>query len=117
MPNKRLGQHFLIDLNLLRLLVDAAHIHHDDVVVEVGCGTGSLTEETATRAGRVICVELDQILVKIASRQLAGCENVKIISGDALENKNELNKELVAELGKACEDFFGRTLSGGESAV
>jgi RNA polymerase sigma-70 factor (ECF subfamily) len=35
MPNKRLGQHFLIDLNLLRLLVDAAHIHNDDVVVEV----------------------------------------------------------------------------------
>ena len=110
MPNKRLGQHFLIDLNLLRLLVDAANIHSDDVVIEVGCGTGSLTEETATRAGRVICVELDQTMVKIATRQLASRENVKIISGDALENKNELNKELVAELGKVCEEFFGRTL-------
>ena len=70
LPNKRLGQHFLIDLNLMRLLVDAAHIHSDDVVIEVGCGTGSLTEETAVRAGKVICVELDATLVKIATRQL-----------------------------------------------
>jgi 16S rRNA (adenine1518-N6/adenine1519-N6)-dimethyltransferase len=110
MPNKRLGQHFLIDLNLMRLLVEAAHIRNDDVIVEVGCGTGSLTEETATHAGKVICVELDATLVKIATRQLASRENVKIIYGDALENKNELNKDLVAELEKACEQYFGRVL-------
>lgn len=109
-PNKRLGQHFLIDLNLMRLLVDAAHIHPDDIVVEVGCGTGSLTEETALRAGKVICVEIDPTLFKIASRQLSDRENVTFIHGDALENKNELNKELVAELGKSYETYFGRTL-------
>jgi 16S rRNA (adenine1518-N6/adenine1519-N6)-dimethyltransferase len=40
-PNKRLGQHFLIDLNLMRLLVDSANINNNDIVLEVGCGTGS----------------------------------------------------------------------------
>jgi 16S rRNA (adenine1518-N6/adenine1519-N6)-dimethyltransferase len=109
-PNKRLGQHFLIDLNLMRLLIEAAHIHPDDVVIEVGCGTGSLTEETSLRAGRVICVEVDATLAKIAGHQLADRENVKIIHGDALENKNELNKELVAELEKSCQEHFGRML-------
>jgi 16S rRNA (adenine1518-N6/adenine1519-N6)-dimethyltransferase len=109
-PNKRLGQHFLIDLNLMKLLVDAAHIHSSDVVVEVGCGTGSMTEESATHAGRVICVELDKLLAKIAAKQLGSLENVKIIQGDALETKNELNRELVAELENACREFFGRTL-------
>jgi 16S rRNA (adenine1518-N6/adenine1519-N6)-dimethyltransferase len=109
-PNKRLGQHFLIDLNLMRLLVEAAHIHPDDIVLEVGSGTGSLTQETAARAAKVICVEIDATFVKIATKQLADRENVKIIHGDALENKNELNKELTAELEKACEENFGRVL-------
>jgi 16S rRNA (adenine1518-N6/adenine1519-N6)-dimethyltransferase len=109
-PNKRLGQHFLIDLNLMRLLIEAAHIHPDDVVIEVGCGTGSLTEETASQAGKVICVELDATLAKIAARQLADRANVKVIHGDALENKNALNKELAAELEKSREENFGRVL-------
>ena len=43
LPNKALGQHFLIDLNLMRLLIDNADIKKEDVVLEVGCGTGSLT--------------------------------------------------------------------------
>lgn len=110
MPNKRLGQHFLIDLNLMRLLVDAAHIHSDDVVIEIGCGTGSLTEETSLRAGKVICIEVDGTLFKIASRQLAERENVALILGDALENKNALNRELIKELERSCAEYFGRVL-------
>ena len=68
-PNKRLGQHFLIDLNLMRLLVDSANIQKDDVVLEVGCGTGSMTEALAEKAGRVIAVELDSNLYEIARKQ------------------------------------------------
>ena len=44
-PNKKFGQNFLIDLNLMRKLITAADIRPDDVVLEVGCGTGSFTEE------------------------------------------------------------------------
>ena len=61
-PNKQLGQHFLIDLNLMRLLVDSAGISADDVVLEVGCGTGSLTEGLAEYAGKVISVEIDHAI-------------------------------------------------------
>ena len=43
-PNKRFGQNFLIDLNLMRLLIDTANIQNNDVVLEVGTGTGSLTQ-------------------------------------------------------------------------
>ena len=55
-PNKKLGQHFLIDLNIMQKLVEPACIRKDDVVLEVGCGTGSLTEILAEYAGKVIAV-------------------------------------------------------------
>jgi hypothetical protein len=61
-PNRRLGQHFLVDLNLMRLLVDSAQIGPRDVVLEIGTGTGSLTEALAQRAGHVVTVELDPTL-------------------------------------------------------
>jgi len=91
-PNKRLGQHYLIDLNLMRLLIDAADIGSDDLVLEVGCGTGSLTEAIAERAGYCIAVELDETVAAIAGRQLADAANVQVICSDILENKNAISK-------------------------
>ena len=66
-PNKRLGQNFLIDLNLLHILLKTAHISRNDVVLEVGAGTGSLTEALAKQAGKVISVEFDKTLARIAA--------------------------------------------------
>ncbi|MCU0913737.1 MAG: 16S rRNA (adenine(1518)-N(6)/adenine(1519)-N(6))-dimethyltransferase RsmA [Planctomycetes bacterium] len=90
-PNRRLGQHFLVDLNLLRLLVEAAQITRRDVVLEIGAGTGSLTETLAERAGQVITVELDPTLAGIAGAQLAGADNIKILNADVLSGKGTLN--------------------------
>ena len=109
-PNKRLGQHFLIDLNLMRLLVDSANIQKDDVVLEVGCGTGSMTEALAEKAGRVIAVELDKNLSEIASNQLAKSENVEIINTDILESKNTLSQTVTKALGLAVRKCPGRLL-------
>jgi 16S rRNA (adenine1518-N6/adenine1519-N6)-dimethyltransferase len=109
-PNKRLGQRFLIDLNLMRLLVDSAHIHSSDIVLEVGCGTGSLTGELALRAGRVIAVEMDRTLAQIAKEQLAEAANVKIINADVLENKNAINPDVAAALRAGREEFKGRLM-------
>jgi len=89
-PNKRLGQYFLIDLNLMRFLVDSAHITRDDVVLEVGCGTGSLTEALAEKAGKVIAVERDKALAKIAKKQVP--KNVRIINTDILETKSTISR-------------------------
>jgi len=109
-PNKRLGQHFLIDLNLMRLLVDAANIQKYDVVLEVGCGTGSMTEALAEKAGRVIAVELDRNLSKIAEKQLVKSENVEIINTDILESKNALSQTVTKALDLAGRKYPDRML-------
>jgi 16S rRNA (adenine1518-N6/adenine1519-N6)-dimethyltransferase len=109
-PNKRLGQHFLIDLNLMRLLIDSANIQKDDVVLEVGCGTGSMTEALVEKAGRVIAVELDRNLSEIARKQLSGKENLKLINTDILESKHRLSHTVVSALALAREECPGRML-------
>ena len=109
-PNKRLGQNFLIDLNLMRLLIGAAHIGPDDIVLEVGCGTGSFTEGLAKAAGLVIAVECDKKLVEIAARKLDTQRNVEIINADILENKNTICHEAVTAVQKARAGFNGRCM-------
>jgi 16S rRNA (adenine1518-N6/adenine1519-N6)-dimethyltransferase len=109
-PNKRLGQHFLIDLNLMRLLVDSAHIQSNDIVLEVGCGTGSLTEELALRAAKVVAVEMDRVLAQIARGQLAEASNVRIISTDVLESKNSINHDVAAALKAGRSESRGRIM-------
>lgn len=109
-PNKRLGQHFLIDLNLMRLLVNSADIHNNDIVLEVGCGTGSLTEALAQHAGYCLTVELSEGLAKIARRQLAKIENVEIINIDILENKKTLSHVVANALALARKKYTGQIL-------
>jgi len=109
-PNKRLGQNFLIDLNLMRLLIDSASLRSNDVVLEVGCGTGSLTEGLAEVSGRVIAVEFDDNLAKIASSQLAGAANVEVIRADILENKSTIDREVTEAVRVARGDCGGRFL-------
>src|SRR4051795_13335384 len=58
-PKNKLGQNFLIDLNLLELIVREAELSRDDLVLEVGSGTGSLTTYLISQAGALVCVELD----------------------------------------------------------
>jgi len=109
-PNKRLGQHFLIDLNLMRLLVESANITGDDVVLEVGCGTGSLTEALAEKAGRTIAVEFDRNLSAIAQSRLAQIENVELINTDVLESKHTLSGTILNALSRARKEYPGRLL-------
>lgn len=109
-PNRQLGQHFLIDLNLMRLLVDFADIRTDDIVLEVGCGTGSLTQALAERAGTVVAVELDHGLIQIAQAQLANNRNVDIIGADILKNKNVINPLVVNTLNRVRQRNTGRIL-------
>jgi 16S rRNA (adenine1518-N6/adenine1519-N6)-dimethyltransferase len=109
-PNKRLGQNFLVDLNLMRLLVDSANIGNDDIVLEVGCGTGSLTQALAERTGKVIAVEMDETLAKIAARELANAGNIEVINADILENKNTINRTISDAIELARKRRPGRFL-------
>ncbi len=107
-PQTRLGQNFLIDLNLLRLLFRSAQIGPDDVVLEVGTGTGSLTAMMADAAAAVVTVELDPQLFQLASEELHGAENVRILQVDALKNKNRISSEVLAAIGRELDAVPGR---------
>jgi 16S rRNA (adenine1518-N6/adenine1519-N6)-dimethyltransferase len=109
-PNKRLGQHFLIDLNLLTKLVQTADVAKDDVVLEVGCGTGSLTQALAERAGKVVAVEIDPTLSQIAAQQLEEKSNVQILNTDILENKHNLSNVVSNAIASARGENKGRFL-------
>ncbi len=90
-PHTKFGQNFLIDLNLLDVLLEAAAVSRDDVVLEVGTGTGSLTARLAQRAAAVVTVEVDPPLFQLASEELHRFDNVVMLQVDALKNKNRLN--------------------------
>jgi len=106
-PNKRRGQHFLIDLNLMRFLLDAAGIGPDDIALEPGCGTGSLTEALAELAGKVIAVEVDPNLARIARGKLDSAGNVELINEDILETKHKLNPVVVETIQNARKKYTG----------
>jgi 16S rRNA (adenine1518-N6/adenine1519-N6)-dimethyltransferase len=95
-PRKRYGQHFLIDRNLMKRLIQAAEIEPSDCILEVGCGTGSLTGLLAEMGAKIVAVEIDKSLAPIAARSLADCPNVSLLQLDALAGKSTLSPDLVA---------------------
>ena len=84
LPKKRLGQHFLIDRNILNKVVQTAHLEKEDVILEVGPGLGEMTLALARLAKHVIAVEIDPQLVEILKKKLADCPNVDVVKGDIL---------------------------------
>jgi 16S rRNA (adenine1518-N6/adenine1519-N6)-dimethyltransferase len=89
-PHNKFGQNFLIDLNLLGVLFDAAAVTKNDVVLEVGTGTGSLTALLATAAAAVVTVEVDPQMFQLAGEELHRFDNVVMLHLDALKSKNRL---------------------------
>lgn len=89
-PLKRFGQNFLIDGNLIRKIVQAGEIRPDDVVLEVGPGTGSMTEELLAAAGHVVAVEIDNGLAAVCRDRFAGNERFTLLHIDVLERKSAI---------------------------
>ncbi|MFC2026352.1 16S rRNA (adenine(1518)-N(6)/adenine(1519)-N(6))-dimethyltransferase RsmA [Chloroflexota bacterium] len=82
---KSLGQHFLVDREVLAKVAEAAGLTPDDIVIEVGPGLGVLTGGLAEKAGRVIAIELDDRLAGILKQRLASAGNVTVVNGDILK--------------------------------
>lgn len=82
---KSLGQNFLIDTNILKRIVDAAHLTASSAVIEIGPGIGALTEQLAKQVGAVVAFEIDQRLIPILQETLAPYPQVKIINQDVLK--------------------------------
>src|SRR5436190_22595159 len=86
LPKNKLGQNFLIDLNLIDLVVRTAELTPADLVLEVGTGTGSLTNRLAESAGVVVSVERDSIIHEMAREQVGDRASVRQRHPDALRN-------------------------------
>jgi 16S rRNA (adenine1518-N6/adenine1519-N6)-dimethyltransferase len=94
-PRHRFGQNFMIDQNLVRLVADAGEIGPTDLVIEVGPGTGTLTEELLSRGGEVVAVEIDRDLAGLLRERFAPNPKFRLIEGDALAGKHAINEELL----------------------
>ncbi|MGZ9587080.1 16S rRNA (adenine(1518)-N(6)/adenine(1519)-N(6))-dimethyltransferase RsmA [Paenibacillus marinisediminis] len=82
---KSLGQNFLIDMNIMRRIVQAAELDEHTGALEIGPGIGALTEQLARLAGSVAAVEIDQRLIPILGDVLEPYTNVKVVHGDVLK--------------------------------
>ncbi len=84
-PSRVLGQNFLIDGNILRIMLDAAELGPADGVMEIGPGLGVLTGPLLERAGRVVAVEKDDALAEHLRGALGGAAHLTLLHADALE--------------------------------
>lgn len=98
-PRHRFGQNFMIDANVVRLIADAGDVKPDDLVIEVGPGTGTLTEELVSRGARVVAVEIDRDLAGMLREKFSGEPGFSLVEGDALDGKHALNPALVESIG------------------
>jgi 16S rRNA (adenine1518-N6/adenine1519-N6)-dimethyltransferase len=83
-PNRELGQHFLVDENILGVAGRLAELQPDDVVLEIGAGLGVLTAYLADRVATVHAIELDRSLEPYLRERLGERRNVEFLFGDAL---------------------------------
>ena len=82
---KKYGQNFLIDGNILAKIVEAAQITKEDCVLEIGPGIGTMTQYLAEAAGRVVAVEIDRELIPILEETLSPYNNVTVMCADILK--------------------------------
>lgn len=98
--NKKLGQNFLIDENVIDTIVNTSEISSDDLVIEIGPGLGTLTQKLLQKAGKVIAIELDERMISILKDRFFIYHNFEIINEDVLKvDLNKLIKENKEQLG------------------
>ena len=101
--DKKLGQNFLIDENVVHQIVAAAELSEADTVLEVGPGIGTLTQGLAESKARVVGVELDTRLLPVLATTLNGYDNVRVVHGDIL--KVNIMEEVGAPSFKVCANL------------
>lgn len=84
-PRKRLGQHFLVDPQVLKRIINAGELSKDDLVIEIGSGLGVVTSELAKHVYHLIAVEIDKELLSISKEVLKPFDNISFVSKDILK--------------------------------
>lgn len=98
MPDKRKGQHFLGDHNILQKILQSANLSPDECALEIGSGIGTLTRALAEHAKQVLTFEIDAKLIPVIQYNLQNHENVRLVHGDFLrENVPQLIQETFGE--------------------
>ncbi|MCR8846657.1 16S rRNA (adenine(1518)-N(6)/adenine(1519)-N(6))-dimethyltransferase RsmA [Paenibacillus sp. SC116] len=82
---KSLGQNFLVDMNIMRRIVQSAELDEKTGALEIGPGIGALTEQLAREAGKVTAVEIDQRLIPILAEVMEPYANVSVVNNDVLK--------------------------------
>ncbi|MBQ2916941.1 MAG: 16S rRNA (adenine(1518)-N(6)/adenine(1519)-N(6))-dimethyltransferase RsmA [Clostridia bacterium] len=88
--NKKLGQNFLIDDEVIDGIISAANVNENDLIIEIGPGLGTLTKRLIENSGKVICIELDTRMIEILNDRFKFYKNFEVINQDVL--KVDLNK-------------------------
>lgn len=105
--DKKLGQNFLINSDIIEGIIQGANLSKDDLVIEIGPGLGTMTKYLSQASGKVICVELDKKMINVLQDRFKDEENIDIIYGDILkidlqkiinENCSYKNVKVVANL-------------------
>lgn len=109
-PRSDLGQNFLIDINLIEFAVRSAELTKDDLVLEVGPGTGGMTTFLSEEAGEVISVEVDRNMFALATAATEHCDNVTLLNCDILKNKNTISPIVTDLLKQKLAENPGRNL-------
>lgn len=98
--NRLLGQNFLVDHNVLDFICRAGDVSADDVVLEIGAGTGLLTEHLARAGAEVVAVEIDRNLFQIACEYVGDPGNVLMLCCDIHGKRQRINPDVQAALEK-----------------
>ena len=98
-PFKGLGQNFLINKGVLKTIINAAKLNSDDIIMEIGPGTGVLTQELAKKTKKVLAIEKDPKMCEILKKTLKEFKNVEIINQNILNySLPAINYKLIANL-------------------
>ena len=106
-PNKKYGQNFLINENIIDEIIEKSDISNEDLVFEIGPGLGNLTKKLLEKAGKVIAIEIDRNLLPLLKERFSLYKNFSLINEDVLkidfnniidQNKNFKNFKVVANL-------------------
>jgi 16S rRNA (adenine1518-N6/adenine1519-N6)-dimethyltransferase len=102
-PHRRFGQNFLIDGNLMGKLLDLADVRPGAMVLEVGPGTGCLTEELLVRGARVVAVEIDRGFCRLLEERLSSQPQFRLICADVLVGKHAIEPLVLEALGPQAD--------------
>ncbi|TET59410.1 MAG: ribosomal RNA small subunit methyltransferase A [Promethearchaeota archaeon] len=97
-PNKKLGQNFLTDKNIVKKIISISEISKDDILLEIGPGLGALTEELATKVKKIYAIEIDPRLYSYLKQKFSIYNNLEIIHGNVLELEIPFHNKVISNI-------------------